>query len=362
MTGQQRRVPRKRLALLTAMFCIAPLLPTGGAALASTLAADSLAPAGGGDLSQALAAAAPAADAGAIAAAGGGLQPTSAQPQAAAQPATGQPQPVVNDDGILAYFANWFDRVARAQSEQPSWPATLNTPPPYLVEQGRYDQYIEHLDNDASVRNFDVGKGLQLIPAETEEVDITLPPYLERDNRKPATGFGDWQIALFKQRLASAPAASGDYVASAWIAVTAPTGASAFTNHVFFVSPNVGGGKGWGNFDVQATFGASIPTSRSHLYGTSLLGNLAFQYRLERVIWPEVEFNWTDWVNGIQHGGKNQVLMTVGAVFGKFRIWNRLGVALGVGYQFPLAPSYRALPVVLPTYSRNWVASLRMPF
>lgn len=266
------------------------------------------------------------------------------------------------ETGISGYFENWFHRVAVAQSEQPTWVALLNTPPPFLVEQLRYDQYIEHLGNDASVRNFGVNKGIRLIPTGTEEIDVTVPAYMERDNKNPATGFGDWQFALFKQRLASAGPGSGNYVASAWLSATAPTGSSKFTNHVYFVSPNVGGGKGWGNFDVQATFGASIPPSRSHLYGTSLVGNLAFQYRFEKLIWPEAEFNWTDWLNGTQRGGKSQVFMTAGAVLGKFKILNRLGVVTGAGYQFPLAPSFRTNPAILPAYSRNWVASLRMPF
>ena len=293
--------------------------------------------------------------------ASGQTQAQAVQASAASEPAPGGTGTQA-DTGVAGYFEDWFHRVAVAQSEQPGWLALLNTPPPFLVEQLRYDQYIEHLGNDASVRNFGVNKGIQLIPTGTEEIDVTVPAYMERDNRTPATGFADWQFALFKQRLASAGPHDGNYVVSAWLSATAPTGSSKFTNHVYFVSPNVGGGKGWGNFDIQATFGASVPTSRSHLYGTSLTGNLGFQYRFEKLIWPEVEFNWTDWLNGTQHGGKEQVFMTVGAILGKFKIHDRLGVVIGAGYQFPLAPSYRATPAILPAYSRNWVASLRMPF
>src|ERR1700712_289058 len=85
-----------------------------------------------------------------------------------------------NTGSVAAYFGTWFQRVARAQSEQPAWVAPLVAPPPFLVEQLRYDQYVEHLGNDASVRNFGVNRGLQLIPTETEEIDIALPNYLER--------------------------------------------------------------------------------------------------------------------------------------------------------------------------------------
>ena len=287
------------------------------------------------------------------------LAPEQTQAQAIQSPA---PDDEVETDGIAGYFGDWFHRVAVAQSGQPSWPAALVTTPQILVEQVRYDQYVEHLGNDGSIRNFGVNKGLQLIPTGTEEIDIALPNYIERDNRSPAAGFGDWQFALFKQRLASAGPGGGNYILSTWLAATAPVGSSHFTNHVYFLSPNIGAGKGWGGFDIQATFGAQLPTSRSHLFGDALLGNLVLQYRFEKIIWPEVELNWTDWLNGTQHGGKNQLLMTVGAVVGKIRIRNRLGVSLGLGYQFPLAPDYRATPVILPVYSRNWIASLRLPF
>lgn len=274
-----------------------------------------------------------------------------------------QPRPAWMDEtGVGAYFRNWFRRVARAQSQQPNWVAGLVTPPPILVEQLRYDQYIEHLQNDASVRNFGVSKGVQLIVSGTQELDIVLPAYMERDNRTPATGFADWQAFLFKQRLLSANEKNGNYILNANFALTAPTGSSRFTNHVYFASPAIGFGKGWGHFNIQGNLAASLPTSRVHLYGDSLNGNLMFQYQFEKKIWPEVEFNWTKWLDGTQRGGKDQLFMTVGAVVGKFQIHDRLNVSLGLGYQFPLAPSYRTAPAILPTYQRNWIASLRMPF
>ena len=271
-------------------------------------------------------------------------------------------QPWQDETGIGAYFRNWFRRVALAQSQQPNWVAGLVTPPPVLIEQLRYDQYIEHTNNDASVHNFGVNKGVQLIVSGTQELDIVLPSYIERYNKTPGSGFGDWQAFLFKQRLLSANAHNGNYILSANFALTAPTGAARYTNHVYFAAPGIGFGKGWGNFDIQGSFGASLPVSRVHLYGDSLVGNIMAQYDFEKVIWPEVELNWTNWVNGTQRGGKNQLFMTVGAVLGKFKIHDRLGVVLGVGYQFALAPTYRLNPAILPAYQRNWIASLRMPF
>ncbi len=285
-----------------------------------------------------------------------------AQAVAAEPQAVTAPRPWQEETGLEAYFRNWFRRVALAQSQQPNWVAGLVTPPPVLVEQLRYDQYIEHTNNDASVQNFGVNKGVQLIISGTQELDIVLPSYIERYNRTPGSGFGDWQAFLFKQRLLSANAKNGDYILSANFALTAPTGATRYTNHVFFAAPGIGFGKGWGKFDIQGSFGASLPVSQVHRYGDSLVGNIMAQYDFEKVIWPEVELNWTDWVNGTQRGGKDQLFMTVGAVLGKFKIHDRLGVVLGVGYQFALAPSYRATPAIVPAYQRNWIASLRMPF
>jgi len=114
-------------------------------------------------------------------------------------------------------------------------------------------------------------------------------------------------------------------------------------------------GKGWGNFDVQSTLGVSIPDNGAAAdgSGTPLQINTALQYNLIKVLWPEVEVNYTYWGNG-EHEGKNQVFVTPGFLLGRFPIWNRVGVTIGLAYQVALTDK--------PTFNHNFLLSMRIPF
>ncbi len=70
-----------------------------------------------------------------------------------------------------------------------------------------------------------------------------------------------------------------------------------------------------------------------HTLGTPLLTNLTFQYHLLELLWPEVEVNYTYWPNGAKRG-KNQVFITPGVVLGRIRLYGRLTLTVGTGYQF----------------------------
>ena len=263
---------------------------------------------------------------------------------------------------IGSYVDAWFSRVDAARASQPHWAAPLITTTPMMIEQLRGDMYYEHLGNGANVLNLGGGKGLELIPTTDNEVFISLPPYQERYDVKPVSGLTDWQFLLVKQRLLSANEQDGDYVLSAFLAVQAPIGIAPYTNHAYVFTPTLAGGKGFGDFDIQATSGLSLPTDHSAALGASWSTNVAFQYRIARIFTPEVEVNWTRWLDGTQRGGKNQVFLTVGGVVGTVRLTDRLGLALGAGYQFAVAPAQQIKPVLTPMYGNNWIVSARMPF
>ena len=114
-------------------------------------------------------------------------------------------------------------------------------------------------------------------------------------------------------------------------------------------------GKGFGKFDIQSTFGVSIP-SIGGLHrgpGTPILWNTALQYHLDRFFWPEVEFNYTYWPNGTDRY-KKQLFVTPGIIFGKFPIHGRIGLTIGAGVQIAVTDN--------PTYYRNVVLTARLPF
>ena len=282
---------------------------------------------------------------------------------AAAQGAPMAPAPVPDESGIAAYFDGWFERVNEAQSSQPRWMTPLVTVTPRLEEEVRYDQYWEHLPNGGSLHNFDTGKGLELIPTTTNEVIIGVPPYEERDvHGKMTDGWADGPTILVKQRLFSENEQSGDAIVTAFLSVTPSAGGAHFTQHAVVITPTIAGGKGWGPFDIQATSGFAIPTRNMDNLGTQWLTNVATQLHLFRYFWPEFEVNDTVWLDGKQRGGKNQVFLTPGIIFGRFDLGGRLHAAIGVGYQFAVSPKQTLEPELNPVYDHNWILSARLSF
>ncbi len=257
------------------------------------------------------------------------------------------------------YLAHWYDRVDQAQASQPHWITPLATVTPRLEEEFRYDQLFEHLGNGANLYNFDGGKGLELIPTTTNEVIFNLPPYLDRTEVEQAHGLGDWPFFLVKQRLLSANEENGNYILTAFLAGQAPIGASPFTNHAYVVTPTLAGGKGWGNFDIQATVGVPIPTELESTIGTSLATNVALQYHLGQYFWPEFEFNDTYWFDG-EREGKNQLFLTPGIIFGRIPLGGREKLIVGVAYQF--AVSKQTFDPLTPMYNRAWLLTSRLAF
>ncbi|MGA3303247.1 MAG: hypothetical protein ABSC72_08170 [Methylovirgula sp.] len=259
------------------------------------------------------------------------------------------------------YFANWENRVKYAQSTQPHWMTPLVTVTPRLEQEVRYDQYFEHNAQGSDITTFDSGKGLELIPTTMNEVLINAPAYEQRTIVKPASGFMDWPFLTIKQRIISAPEDQGNYIVTGFLGFTAPTGAPAFTNKTWVVTPTIAGGKGWGDFDIQATTGVAIPTDGNAAVGTSVVSNVAFQYHIFEYFWPEVELNNTAWTSG-ERKGRDQLFVTPGVILGRFPIGGTAKFIVGMGYQIAVAPQPVVLAPVTPTYNHAYVLTARMAF
>ena len=302
-------------------------------------------------------------------------QQVGAREQSAAVPAqtigqadqTAAPMPQrsyqMGPSGVAEYFANWSNRVHAALERQPYWTSALVTVPPLLEEAKlRYDQVWEHLGAGAKVNVFDAGKGLQLIPTETNELQLNMPPYQERIGREPARRWADWPFLTIKQRLLSANEQSGNYILTAFLGFQAPIGAKAFTEDSWVVTPTLAGGKRWGDFIVQTTVGFPIPTDHQEIIGTSFLWNTAFQYDFDNVFWPEFEVSTTHWFNGLR-GGKTQVFLTPGLILGGFPLFNSaVRARIGGGYQFAVTPKLTTTPVLTPVYNHAWILTARLVF
>lgn len=262
---------------------------------------------------------------------------------------------------LADYFAHWEDRVREAQATQPHWMTPLVTVTPRLEQEIRYDQYFEHNAQGSDIDNFDSGKGLELIPTTTNEVLINAPPWQQRTIIKPASGFGDWPVLTVKQRIISAPEDQGNYIVTAFLGFQAPIGVPAFTNGAYMVTPTLAGGKGWGDFDVQATMGVPIPTAYESAIGMSLVTNVAFQYHIFEYFWPEVEVNDTYWFDG-ERAGYNQLFITPGVIVGRFPIGGTAKLIFGIGYQFAVTPTPVLIDPVTPIYNHAWLLTSRMAF
>ncbi len=252
------------------------------------------------------------------------------------------------------YFRDWFPRVTRIQSEQPRWITPLVTVTPRLEEEFRYDQSWQTKENHAAVDNYGSNKGLELIPFDPVEIIIGVPGY-EQQNRSPRQfGWAD-ETFLVKYRILAGNADHGNYILTAFMGLSVPSGSEDFSSHHYDFTPTIAGGKGWGNFDIQSTLGFSVPDNGFVHNGTgnSLVNNTAFQYRVDKYFWPEVEANYTYFPSG-EHEGLSQLLVTPGLMIGRIPISGRIGLTFGLGCQFPVSDH--------ATVHRNVILSGRIPF
>jgi len=250
------------------------------------------------------------------------------------------------------YFSDWFARVDETQAEQPHFITPLFTTTPRLEEEIRYDQLWQENAKGITTDNYDGGKGLELIPFEKVEVIFNVPPYIAHNDPKVRDGFGDVAF-LVKYRLFSANEEHGNYILTAFLAWSLPTGDHKNGSLDAVVTPTIAYGKGLGHFDVQGTFGIALPTADTNLIGRNYLWNNTFQYRIFRKFWPEVELNSTFFQDGPRDGMK-QNFVTPGLVIGRLHLWNRVGFSIGGGYQIATTHFH--------TNNHNAVLSIRFPF
>lgn len=258
----------------------------------------------------------------------------------------------------------WFGNAAEsARTSQPEWSSPLVTTTGLLEQRFRFDVERQNAGNGARTTLLDGGRGLDLIVSDSNEIQIGLPPY-EIRGAAPGTpgvaGFGDWPFVRIEQRLASSPGDAGNYVLTAWLQVQAPVGVSRLTSRAWTSTPTLAFGKGWGAFDVQGTVAAVLPASRAATLGHQLQTNLALQYHVLAVLWPELEANWTWYADG-QRAGLNQLYLTLGLVAGRFQLTRDLKLTLGGGYQIAVAPGYRPKPLT-PAYQNAWLFTSRVNF
>src|SRR5438270_3359539 len=191
-----------------------------------------------------------------------------------------------------AYSSNWFNRVDRTQAEQPHWITPIATTTPRLEEEFRYDIFWQTNPEGVTTENYGGSKGLELIPAEKVEVILSPPPYIVHNNPTIRDGFGDFSL-LGKYRLLSSNEEHGNYILTAFLGMTLPTGSHTNGARHAIITPTIAYGKGFSHFAAQGTFAIGLPTGDTNLLGRSYTWNNAFQYHVFRKLWPgsRTQFN-----------------------------------------------------------------------
>lgn len=257
-------------------------------------------------------------------------------------------------------FWSW---AADARATQPEWSSPLATTTAMLEQRLRFDFADEHSGNGTDTALLDSGKGLDLIVSDTNEIQFAAPPYDVRtgpNEKGHLKGFGDWTFLRVEQRLASSPTDEDNYVLTTWLTVQAPSGIKRLTGNSWSWGPTLAFGKGWGDFDIQATIGGILPASHTATLGQQVQTNIAFQYHVLRVLWPEIEFNSIYYPDGLR-AGLNQIYLTSGVVIGRFALADNLKATFGAGYQWALSPDFRASPLT-PSYNHAVLFTSRLNF
>jgi hypothetical protein len=284
------------------------------------------------------------------------------------------PQTAAPADGFFgtldSIIATLNADAASARATQPNWSTPLVTTTALLERRFRFDFSQQHSGNGTNTTALDGTRAVEMIVSPTTEIQFGPPPYdirsgvagTGRTNKgaiPSLAGFNDWPFFRVKERLLSSPESEGNYILTALFQIQAPAGIPRLTNNSWEYIPTLAGGKGWGDFDIQAAVSAPIPASDRNVIGYQIQTNVAFQYRIQKLV-PELEVNWTYYASG-QRGGLNQVYLTPGVLFGRFKLSDTMYLTMGAGYQVAVSPDYRPKPLT-PAYQNAFLFTTRVGF
>jgi hypothetical protein len=262
------------------------------------------------------------------------------------------------------FIARYQARVTATQNAQPHWITPLVTVTPRLEQEFRADFVRQTNAKLYDTWNLGNGKGLEIVPFRRIELLFNVPPFMDHTQPAQKDGFGDVSFNS-KLRILSRNEEHGNYILTAYLAASVPTGKNGNGSCCAVVTPSIGGGKGWGNLDLTSTLGGSLPMSNTKGLGHTTTWNNVVQYRLAktglaRLFWPEAEFN-SSFYSGGTNDGKVATFATPGIVIGRVPLAHnpdgtpgRLGLTFGAGEQIALTHFH--------TFNHGIVLTARVPF
>jgi hypothetical protein len=246
---------------------------------------------------------------------------------------------------------SWLARATQTRSSQPDWVTPLITASANLEEAVIYDTSRKLQTNGSSLWTLGGSRGVQFVPFGKLQITYGATPYELHVNSKSHDGFGDTSFAL-KYRFASGNAGKGDFAFSGLINTSIPTGSYQNGQQSAILSPVLLGEKGWGNFNIQTTFGAALPLAHTAPIGRQYSWNTAFQYHIGRFFDPELESNLIAYQDGPSHGQK-QLYLLPGILVGRFPFTRTAALTFGMGMQIAATRDH--------AFNHNLVFTVRVP-
>ena len=185
------------------------------------------------------------------------------------------------------WLSRFLHHVTEIQAQQPHWVTPVVTVTPRLEQEFRFDLNRQIQPSGRHQWGLGGGKGLEIIPFDRVEIIIGEPNYIVHNNPKVKDGFAD-ETFLLKYRIASANEEHGNYIVTAFVGGSIPTGSYKNGLTDASVTPTIAAGKGYGNFSLQSTLGMQLPVHNSIVIGKTQTWNTALQYHFKPLkLWPE---------------------------------------------------------------------------
>ena len=238
---------------------------------------------------------------------------------------------------------------------QPTWMSPLIQPDARLGQSLRLSFSNSYTSTGTRTANYGNWHTLALPEGDRVQINLMAPPYIQNNSPALKDGFGD-PMAEVKFRIASGNTSHGNFIATAMLAETWPTGSyrnGALTSLYF---PTLAAGKMWGRFNIQSTLGGMMPTGKIAAQGRQILWNSTAQVLVGTRLWADLENNATFNFGG-PIGGKMENFVTPAAFYVVRRdkwVPAHMVFALGGGMQIATSAFH--------TYNHNLIPEVRILF
>jgi hypothetical protein len=240
---------------------------------------------------------------------------------------------------------------------QPTWMSPLIQPDSRLGQSLRLSFSNSYTSASTRTANYGNWHTLSLPQGDRVQLNLMAPPYIQNNSPTLKDGFGD-PMAEVKYRIVSGDASHGNFVVTAMLAETWPTGSYKNGAPTAVYYPTLAAGKMWGRFDVQSTLGGMMPTGKIAAQGRQIAWNTTAQVLVGERLWADLEDNATYNIGGPGNGrGKSENFVTPAAFYVVRRDkWapTHMIFALGGGMQIATSAFH--------PYNHNLIPELRVLF